>query len=108
MIRTIVDSKFGGEQMYIILVYDIQIGSDNSGVKNWRNIFKICKRYLHHIQNSVFEGEISKAKLEIMKYELLEYVRKDQDSLIIFSQSSNKWLKKDLLGIVEDKTSNMI
>lgn len=94
--------------MYIILVYDIETGKDNKGAKVWRNIFKICKRYLHHIQNSVFEGEITKAKLEIMKFELSEYIRKDKDSLIIFSQSSNKWLKKNLLGIVEDKTSNMI
>ena len=47
--------------MYIILVYDISL--EGNGQKRWNRVFKICKQYLTHIQNSVFEGEISKADL---------------------------------------------
>ena len=43
--------------MYIVLVYDVS--KDENGQKRWSHIFKICKKYLTHIQNSVFEGEIS-------------------------------------------------
>ena len=44
--------------MYVVLVYDIS--KDDNGQRRWSRIFKICKKYLSHIQNSVFEGEISK------------------------------------------------
>ena len=43
--------------MYVILVYDIK--SDEGGAKALNKTFKICKKYLTHIQNSVFEGELS-------------------------------------------------
>ncbi len=49
--------------MYVILVYDIS--GDNGGEKILTKVFKICKKYLTHIQNSVFEGEISEVHYEI-------------------------------------------
>lgn len=48
--------------MYIILVYDINL-EENEGKRVLRNAFKTCKKYLVHIQNSVFEGEISEAAM---------------------------------------------
>ena len=99
---------YGGDEMYVILVYDIGQVDNNEGARVLRNVFKTCKKYLHHIQNSVFEGEISKAKLEKLKYELKERIRGERHSLIIFVENDNKWLKKEFLGIKEDKTSNMI
>lgn len=38
--------------MYVVLVYDVS--QQENGSKRWSRIFKICKRYLTHIQNSVF------------------------------------------------------
>ncbi|BDU50905.1 CRISPR-associated endonuclease Cas2 [Haliovirga abyssi] len=94
--------------MYIILVYDIIFTDTKEGSKALRRIFKTCKRYLHHIQNSVFEGEISNAKYIEMSYELAKYIRKDMDSVIVFKQDSGKWLRKDFLGIEDDKTTNFL
>ena len=71
-------------------------------------VFKICKKYLHHIQNSVFEGEVTKGQIEALKYELKKFIRDDKDSMIIFEHSSNKWMNKEFLGKKEDKTSNML
>ena len=51
--------------MYVVLVYDIN--KENNGQKRWNHIFKICKRYLSHIQNSVFEGDITKVQLVKLK-----------------------------------------
>ena len=51
----------GVSQMYVILVYDIK--TDNGGQKVLNRTFKICKKYLCHIQNSVFEGELSEAQI---------------------------------------------
>lgn len=92
--------------MYVVLVYDIKL--DGNGVKMWRNIFKICKRYLHHVQNSVFEGEISKAQIVQLKGELKKYIRQDMDSVIIFKSREQRWMEKELWGIQEDITSNFL
>ena len=47
--------------MYVVLVYDIS--KTDNGQKRWSHVFKTCKKYLSHVQNSVFEGEISKVEL---------------------------------------------
>ena len=44
--------------MYIVLVYDVS--QEENGARRWSRIFKICKKYLTHIQNSVFEGEFKR------------------------------------------------
>jgi len=90
--------------MYIILVYDIPL--DNGGPKVSRNIFKICKKYLSHIQNSVFEGELSKSQLAKLEFELDQFIRKDEDSVIVFKSRNERWLEKEFLGVEDDKTSN--
>lgn len=103
MRRNIRDLKYGGDTMYVVLVYDVKL--DEKGSKIWRNIFKICKKYLHHIQNSVFEGEMSKAQILQIKTELKHYIRLDKDSVILFKSREARWLDKELWGIQEDKTS---
>ena len=92
--------------MYVILVYDILF--DDKGRNILPKVFKICKKYLTHIQNSVFEGNLSKANSIAMKKELAQYVRKDKDSVIMFHTRDERWLNKDFLGIEEDKTSNFL
>ncbi|MDO7976433.1 CRISPR-associated endonuclease Cas2 [Oceanotoga teriensis] len=93
--------------MYIILIYDINIEEDNKkGQRILNNSFKICKKYLNHVQKSVFEGEIDKAQLEKLHSELNRYIRKDLDSIIVFKSNNPRWLMKDFWGIKEDKTSN--
>ena len=71
--------------MYVVLVYDIN--KENNGQKRWNHIFKICKRYLSHIQNSVFEGDITKVQLVKLK---------------------QKWLNKEFWGKEDDKASFFI
>ena len=94
--------KCGGN-MYVVLVYDIS--QDQNGQKRWSHIFKISKKYLSHIQNSVFEGEISKAQLIKMQKEMKPYIDEELDSIIIFKSRQEKWLDKEFWGKKEDKTS---
>lgn len=98
------DLRYGGDNMYVVLMYDII--TDEGGARVHRNTFKICKRYLTHIQKSVFEGNLTELKLMTLKEELKEYIRDDKDSLIIFKSRDEKWLTKEFLGIKDDKTSN--
>lgn len=89
--------------MYLILVYDIV--SDKEGAWVSRNTFKTCKKYLTHIQNSTFEGELKESEYMKLKMELDKYVRKDKDSLLVFKSRNQRWLEKEFLGLVDDKTS---
>ena len=51
--------------MYVILVYDF-------GEKRVGKMLKLCRKYLHWIQNSVFEGEISEVKLKELLQKMAE------------------------------------
>ena len=94
--------------MYIILVYDINL-EDKKGQKVLRNVFKTCKKYLIHIQNSVFEGELLESQLIKLKSELNKYIRKDKDSIIVFKSRNQRWMEKIFFGKVEDdKTDNFL
>jgi CRISPR-associated protein Cas2 len=76
--------------MYVILIYDV-------GEKRVGKMLRLCRRYLHWIQNSVFEGEIS----EVKKKELTlraEKIMEEEDSLIIFSGRHSNWMEKQVIG----------
>lgn len=99
--------KCGGK-MYVILVYDIDL-EEKEGQRVLRNVFKICKKYLVHIQNSVFEGELLESQMLKLKVELNKYVRNDKDSVIVFKSRHQRWLDKEFLGMIEDdKTDNFL
>ena len=99
--------KCGGN-MYVILVYDINL-EDKEGQKVLRNVFKTCKKYLVHIQNSVFEGELLNSQAIKLKTELDRYIRESKDSVILFKSRNQRWLEKEFLGMIEDdKTDNFL
>ena len=82
--------------MYVILVYDIS--QTDKGQKRWNRVFKLCKQYLIHIQNSVFEGEISKANLFKLEHDINNEINQEMDSVIIFKSRNERWLDKEILG----------
>lgn len=99
--------KCGGN-MYVILVYDINL-EDKEGQKVLRNVFKTCKKYLVHIQNSVFEGELLESQAIKLKAELDKYIRESKDSVILFKSRNQRWMEKEFLGMIEDdKTDNFL
>ncbi len=99
--------KCGGN-MYVILVYDINL-EEKEGQRVLRKVFKTCKKYLVHIQNSVFEGELLESQAIKLKSELDSYIRQDKDSVILFKSRSQKWLEKEFIGMIEDdKTDNFL
>lgn len=78
--------------MYVVLVYDISL--EDKGTKRWRSVFKICKKYLSHIQNSVFEGEISKVQLTKLQNELKPHIDKSSIQLLYLKAGRRNGLKK--------------
>ena len=76
--------------MFIILVYDF-------GEKRVGKALKICRKYINWVQNSVFEGEISKANLVKLKKELETIMNKEEDSVIIYTFRSQKYYKREIM-----------
>ena len=77
--------------MYVILVYDF-------GEKRVNKMLKLCRKYLNWIQNSVFEGEISEAHLKELLMQSDKFMRKDEDSIIIFNTLSQISMEKRIIG----------
>ena len=87
--------------MYVILVYDI-------GEKRVGKMLKLCRRYLNWIQNSVFEGEITRVKLKELISEAKNIMKLETDSLIIFKSRQEKWLEKEVVGTERSKLDNIL
>jgi len=88
--------------MYVIVVYDVD--QNRCG-----KMLKIRRSYLHHIQNSVFEGEITEAKLEELKIKARKVMKEeDNDSLIIFKSRNEKWLDKEIVGADKRPVDNVL
>ena len=87
--------------MYVILVYDM-------GERRVVKMLKLCRRYLNWIQNSVFEGELSAIQLKELKIEAEKIMKKEQDSLIIFTSRNSRWLEKEVIGTEPNKLDNFL
>ncbi len=62
-------------------------------------MLKLCRRYLEWVQNSVFEGEITKSRLEKLKTEIKDIlVEEDGDSVIIYSFRSLLYSRREVVG----------
>jgi len=77
--------------MHIIAVYDVN-------QKRVGKVLKIFRKYLTWIQNSVFQGEITNAKLEKLKYDLNKIIDSDYDSIVLFKFRSDFMFKKEFVG----------
>ena len=77
--------------MYVILVYDC-------GERRVGKMLKLCRKYLNWIQNSVFEGEITDVKLKELTLKAEAIMDITEDSVIIFSGRTEKWMEKQIVG----------
>lgn len=87
--------------MYIIAVYDVN-------EKRVNKVLKICRKYLIWIQNSVLEGEITKAKYEKLKTEINDVIHSDEDSVIFYILRDTKYSSREILGQEKGDRSNII
>lgn len=63
--------------MYVLIVYDVS-------VERVSKVHKCLKRFLHWRQNSVFEGELSDARIEALKADLNKIIVADADSVLLY------------------------
>lgn len=76
--------------VYLIVVYDVE--ADRT-----RLFRKLLRRYLTHVQNSVFEGEVTEGDaVEIA--ERIESRLNDGESAIVYRMSSDKYVDRTAFG----------
>ena len=87
--------------MYVILVYDV-------AQKRVGKMLKLCRKYLCWIQNSVFEGELSEAKLRELKSQIGSIIDAETDSVITFTNKMSYNMDKEILGKERMSTDNFL
>ena len=83
--------------MFVIVVYDINR-------KRVERALKICRKYLVHVQKSVFEGNITEGQLKQLKNELFQLIKIEEDAVCIYRFESPKYARKEELGTIERKS----
>jgi CRISPR-associated protein Cas2 len=77
--------------MFVILVYD-------ANEKRVHRFLKICRKYLIHVQNSVFEGEITESQLRKLIFELKAIMSEEEDSVLVYKFRTRKYYERIELG----------
>lgn len=77
--------------MYVVLTYDVEQA----------RVQKVCqylRQYLHWVQNSVFEGELTEGQYGEMIEGLRRLIRSEVDSVYIFHWPAQRLMKKTVIG----------
>jgi CRISPR-associated protein, Cas2 family len=78
--------------MFIILVYDFN-------EKRVGKALKICRKYLNWVQNSVFEGEVTKANFVKLQTELKNLMDEEEDSVIFYIFRTKQYTSRIEIGL---------
>ena len=81
--------------MFVMITYDVD-------VKRVSKVHKILKKYLQWTQNSVFEGEITKGKLDQCLGEISAKLDKHVDSLYVYRVANPRHIEKVVYGTEKD------
>lgn len=87
--------------MYVIVVYDIN-------EKRVARTLKVCRQFLNWVQNSVFEGETTPAKLKELKLRLKKVMNEKEDSVLIYSFAEQRLMEKEVLGQERNPTDSFL
>ncbi len=86
--------------MYVIIVYDVNVNRVNK-------VCQFLRKYLNWVQNSVFEGELTKAELEKVKLGLREIIDEKEDSVAFYILPHSGVFKKVFLGVKKEDMENI-
>ena len=85
--------------MYIVIVYDVNVRRVN-------HVKKFLRQHLHWVQNSVFEGEVTRAEYERIKAGLKDLIDEDEDSVVIYRLRSKPF--REILGTEKNPLEDVI
>ncbi|MEM4406979.1 MAG: CRISPR-associated endonuclease Cas2 [Candidatus Methanomethylicaceae archaeon] len=80
--------------LYVIMVYDV-------GAERVARVLKVARCYLHWVQNSVLEGELTPGNFERLKAEVSDVIDQEKDSVTFYILRTTKYLTKVTIGTVK-------
>ena len=83
----------------------------NRPIVELKRVAKVCKylrQHLNWVQNSVFEGELTKAQLARVKSGLFTIIDESEDSVLIYQMRHEKWMDKQVIGIEKNPVTNLL
>ena len=92
---------------YAIVMYDIADASSEVGKNRVIKVFKICKKYFHHHQKSIFRGNITPSKLIKFKEELKKVIDKELDFVSIIKLQNIHVFEEEILGKSDKPSENL-
>lgn len=87
--------------MYVIVSYDVEI-------TKCQKLLKLLRKYLFHVHNSVFEGELTENEKKQLEQKILKIIDNSESSVVIYELPSVKPLKKVILGNQPKSTNTII
>jgi CRISPR-associated protein Cas2 len=87
--------------MYIIVVYDT-LAERNP------KVLRTCRQYLHHVQRSVFEGEVSVAQLKRFRAAIEAVIDRTYDSILVYAFPPGTTPQRDQWGTGEPPPSDIL
>ncbi len=87
--------------MFIILVYD-------ANEKRVAKYLKLMRQYLTHVQNSVFEGELTPAQFKELKIKIKKLMNEKEDSVLIYEFRTKKYYKRESIGLKKPSYEDFI
>jgi len=87
--------------VYVVIVYDV-------GVNRVNKVRTFLRQYMNWVQNSVFEGELTKAELMKVRSHLNELIDEKFDHIICYISRDKKYLGIENLGTPKADTNNII
>ena len=83
---------------YIFLFYDIADAFSPKGKYRLAKVFKLCKQYLKHHQNSVFRGNISPSDQISLQNKLKKVTDKNLDFITIIKVINSGSFSEQTIG----------
>lgn len=87
--------------MKVICVYD-------TAAERNHKILTLCRRYLHHVQLSVFEGQLSPAQLQRFEHEVKQVIDPGYDHVIVYTLPPGAQTQRIDIGTGEPAPSDII
>jgi CRISPR-associated protein Cas2 len=88
-------------------MYDIADKESEAGKNRVTKVFKICKKYFHHHQKSIFRGTITPSKLIKLREELKGVIDEELDFISIIKLQNKHVFEEETLG-TDDKPSESL
>jgi CRISPR-associated protein Cas2 len=87
--------------VYVIVVYD-------TAVERNPQILRTCRQYLHHVQRSVFEGELSAGQLRRFRAAVEGVIDPGYDHVLLYSFPPGTAPQRQEWGIPEPAPTDII